>query len=105
MMAGGGLGGSYEGPTIELARDGRIYAAGTIVVDGDDEMIVLRYSANGTPDTTFGPDGRQIVSRPHGYDAARALALQTDGKLLVGGRVFTPTGARRALASFLFWTP
>jgi uncharacterized delta-60 repeat protein len=96
------IGIALESPMIALAPDGRIYAAATIVVDGDEEMVVVRYLPDGQTDATFGPDGRRIFSRPHGYDAARALAFQSDGKLLLAGRAFTPTGASDfAVARFL----
>src|SRR5688572_27658630 len=66
--------------------DGRIVAAGPSgpgnpVVD----IVVLRYHPDGTIDTSFDGDGIGIYSFGTGVDSATALALQSDGKIVVAG--------------------
>ena len=45
---------------------------------------IARYNSNGTLDTSFSYDGAQIVYYG-GYGAATAVAIQADGKVVVGG--------------------
>ncbi|MFH9552814.1 calcium-binding protein [Streptomyces sp. NPDC017435] len=80
-----------DGPTE--ARDVAIDSAGRIVAAGyaGGQMAVLRLTSNGTPDTTFGGDGT-VTANPAGPVVqeggdGRALALQPDGKIVVGGQV------------------
>jgi uncharacterized delta-60 repeat protein/uncharacterized repeat protein (TIGR01451 family) len=81
------------GPTE--ARDVAIDPAGRIVAAGysGGDMAVLRLNGDGTPDTTFGGDGT-VTANPAGPvlqegGDGRALALQPDGKIVVGGEVGT----------------
>jgi uncharacterized delta-60 repeat protein len=62
----------------------RIQANGAILVGGNDgdEGFVARVSSNGTPDATFSGDG-QRTGLPL---TVAAMALQPDGKVVVGGR-------------------
>jgi uncharacterized delta-60 repeat protein len=46
--------------------------------------LVLRYNADGSPDTTFGNNG-MVVSNYNMYDMFVDAALQPDGKIVVGG--------------------
>ncbi|WP_242433309.1 calcium-binding protein [Streptomyces sp. Root264] len=81
----------FDGPTeaLDVAVDpaGRIVAAGYT----GGHMAVLRLTGNGTPDTTFGGDGT-VTANPAGPvpqegGDGRALVLQSDGKIVVGGQV------------------
>lgn len=67
---------------------------GRIVVAGDCDMgatgfdfCVARYTAGGALDTSFNLTGKQSTAIGSGgsYDAARAITLQADGKILVAG--------------------
>ena len=55
-------------------------------------FIVYRYSADGSPDTSFDGDGVAIVPIWGYYEFADALALQPDGKIVVGGNAADPAG-------------
>jgi uncharacterized delta-60 repeat protein len=69
----------------------RIYVAGTFdTYDGTNRSCILRLLANGNLDTSFTPTGMGGSAR-----FGRALALQTDGKLLVGGVFSTLNGTFR----------
>ena len=70
---------------ILLQEDGKIVAAGHVDPSGPtDKFTVVRVNVNGTMDTTFGNEG--IVYTLFGAKCgADALAIQPDGKLLVGG--------------------
>jgi uncharacterized delta-60 repeat protein len=71
------------------------------------EFALARYNANGTLDTNFGPSHNGIVVTPQFVrnqgDSATALAIQSDGKIVLAGTTFgsasqmavvryTPTG-------------
>ncbi|MFE2587261.1 calcium-binding protein, partial [Streptomyces sp. NPDC059378] len=76
-----------EAQDVAIDSSGRIVAAGSF----GGEMAVLRLRSDGTPDTTFGGDGT-VTANPAGPvpqegGQGRALALQPDGKILVGGEV------------------
>ncbi len=70
---------------IAIQHDGKIVAAGTCALGGEDAFCVVRYNADGSLDTTFSGDGRVITSVTTDRDFARALALQADGKIVVAG--------------------
>jgi uncharacterized delta-60 repeat protein len=73
---------------VAIQPDGKILAAGYAFVRGGYDFGVARYNANGTLDSTFGYRG-QVTTDFHGYsDAAMALALQQDGKVVVGGHAW-----------------
>ena len=59
-----------------------------IIVVGNygSDFAVARYNTNGTPDTTFGAakNGKELINLG-ADDQARAVILQPDGKILVGG--------------------
>lgn len=68
------------GRAVAVMPDGRIVLAGT--VSGD--FAVSRYLANGAADTSFSDDGK-LLTNISGVDNAWAMAVQSDGKVLVVG--------------------
>jgi uncharacterized delta-60 repeat protein len=71
---------------VALQPDGRIVAAGSFSSYGngqlDSGIALARYTADGTPDPSFGSGG--LVTTPTG-GFGRALALQPDGRIIVAG--------------------
>ncbi len=66
--------------------DGRIVAAGHSQNDlGYYQFTVVRYNADGSPDTSFDSDGKVITDLGAGSDSAQSLAIQTDGKIVAAG--------------------
>jgi uncharacterized delta-60 repeat protein len=90
-----GTGGSTLGPD-GMARDLAFQADGKIVLAGFQEptgpFVVARYDADGNPDLSFG-GGTGFVTGPGG--AAFAVAIQSDGKIVVGGVADVPDGMLR----------
>ena len=87
-MAAGG-----NAKSVAIQSDGRIVAAG---VSGSN-FALARYNPNGTLDSTFGSAGNVIGSfggTSVGYD----LAIQRDGRLILGGYVSRTTGYDFAVA-------
>ncbi|MCX5008692.1 calcium-binding protein [Streptomyces sp. NBC_00638] len=84
------FGGPDEARDVAVQPDGKIVAAGF----GGAGVALARYNADGSPDTGFGGGDGQVSNDPapelpeEGGDG-RALALQSDGKIVVGGQVGT----------------
>jgi uncharacterized delta-60 repeat protein len=70
---------------IALQPDGKVVAVGYAAPNGISlEVAVVRFTATGSPDGTFGTGG--IVRTPVGANAvAYAVALQPDGQIVIGG--------------------
>ena len=74
-----------------IQPDGKIVAAGyTLPTGSPRDFALARYNPNGTLDTSFGNGGTVITSFGSDADTAYAVALQTDGKLVVAGESFDP---------------
>jgi uncharacterized delta-60 repeat protein len=67
--------------------DGKIVAVGIAGAD----FGLARYNPNGSLDTTFSGDGKQTTDFENG-DAAYAVALQADGKIVAVGIAIRETG-------------
>jgi uncharacterized delta-60 repeat protein len=98
-----------NGHNIVQAANGDLLTAGTVgskTYDASDDFGVAAYLPNGTPDTTFGNSstlGTNSVAITNGEDMGWALALQSDGKIVVGGFSYNATTSTysAALARFL----
>jgi uncharacterized delta-60 repeat protein len=71
---------------LAIQMDHKIVAAG---YNGD--FLLVRYNADGSLDTTFGPDGTGEVTTDFAdnFDLIQSLAFQTDQKIVAGGATFT----------------
>jgi uncharacterized delta-60 repeat protein len=76
----------YPVSSLQLA-DGKTLVAGGVRTERGYTFAVKRVLGNGLPDTTFGADGSGIAQIPFWryYEFAGVLALQPDGRILVGG--------------------
>lgn len=74
---------------VALQPDGKIIAAGQASSDGGHfNFALVRYNPDGSPDSDFGSDGLIITDFNGSNDGASAIALQPDGKILVGGNSY-----------------
>jgi uncharacterized delta-60 repeat protein len=69
---------------LAIQPDGKILVAGTVFGQSTTMLGVVRYQADGTLDATFGDHGVAASGIGPSNDA-RALLLQPDGTILVGG--------------------
>ena len=82
---------------IALRPDGKIIAAGVVLNGTNYGFVVARFHgdiATGAPgalDTTFNGTGKVITAVGTGDDYASGVALQGDGKIVVGGSSFNGT--------------
>lgn len=78
---------------IVARADDRLVLAGFTELNGsaNRDVAVIRYTADGALDTTFGPADIGFVTTDFtGFrDAAQALAIQSDGAIVVGGYAFS----------------
>ena len=70
---------------VAIQPDGKIVVAGEAVNAGTDDFFVARYNSNGTLDPTFGSGGKVVTDFNNRDNAAYAVALQSDGKIVAGG--------------------
>ena len=73
--------------------DGKVLVAGDWNSGGSSgsDFVVLRLNGDGSADTEFGVNGRVTTDFQEGFDTAHTLAVQPDGKILVGG-ASSPSG-------------
>ena len=83
---------------IALQPDGKIVAAGSYrLTNGVAHIALARYNADGSLDTTFGTGGKVTTTISTFGDAAYAVVVQPDGKIIITGTVLLPTGDRAFL--------
>lgn len=73
------------GRAIAIQSDGKIVVAGESNNGTDSDFAVVRYNPNGSLDTTFDGDGKVTTAIGSFNDEARAMAIQSDGKIIVAG--------------------
>lgn len=71
---------------IARQPDGRLVAAGRASGGGNTRSLVLRVTAQGALDPTFGSGGVRIIDSVAGTHWLEALALQADGAIVAAGR-------------------
>lgn len=67
---------------LTLDETGRIVVAGAVTTAGDDDVTLLRLTADGVLDPSFGSGGVVTLARP-GNQHGSAVLVQPDGKILV----------------------
>ncbi|MBK9105841.1 MAG: T9SS type A sorting domain-containing protein [Saprospiraceae bacterium] len=72
---------------LVLQPDGRIVVAGEAQANGQYDFAVLRLLPDGTPDSTFGTNGWTVTDLGSTFEFPNCVALQSDGKIVMAGRV------------------
>ncbi|HEY8667175.1 MAG TPA: FG-GAP-like repeat-containing protein [Tepidisphaeraceae bacterium] len=93
-FATGSLSNSEEIRGLALQSDGKIIAVGQTRQGSTFDVAVARYNTDGSLDSSFGTLGRVQTELLGGSssDNGLAVAIQTDGKILVGGST-APNGS------------
>lgn len=84
----------YPG-AIAVQADGKLLVAGSMAqtaAPGTYILLLRRYNANGSVDTSFGLSGfaiERILGTPYVYGYANSVAVQTDGKIVVAGGYYS----------------
>jgi len=73
---------------VALQPDGKIVVVGftSLPTAFNDDWIVLRFNADGSPDMNFGTGGRTLTDFSGMNDQAKAVLIQPDGKIVVAGQ-------------------
>ncbi len=89
---------------VAIQSDGKIVAAGqtTNGVTYDEDFVLVRYNTDGSLDTSFDGDGKAVTDMGGvgGNDAAYAVAIQPNGKILAGGYAYNGSDNDMALARY-----
>ncbi len=81
-----------QGKAVVIQNDGKIVVAGEINNGGTNWTCgVVRYNTDGSPDNTFGSGGKVTTSVGTVGSHAFAVALQVDGKIVIGGYSYDGT--------------
>jgi uncharacterized delta-60 repeat protein len=78
------LGGDDYAHAMALQPDGKIILAGRRTIGTTDDIATVRLQPNGLRDTTYGKDGVSIIDLGQN-ELIVSMALQPDGKIVLGG--------------------
>jgi uncharacterized delta-60 repeat protein len=92
--------GDDEANALVLQKNGRPIAAGSSFNGSSDDFALVRYTANGALDSSFGSGGIVTTSFGSGNDDAYGLVLQINQKPVAVGATWTGTGMDFALARY-----
>lgn len=70
---------------LALQADGKIIVIGTTYLNGNFDVVIARYKTNGSLDSTFNNNGKVLIDLSSNNDVATSVAIQSDGKIVVGG--------------------
>ena len=98
------LSGACVGEGLALQADGKLVLVGNVDAIASPatatQFAVMRLSADGSPDSTFGAAGLVKTAFSTIGDVAHAVALQNDGRIVVAGTSSGPLNANFALARY-----
>jgi len=83
------FGGDDRGFAVAIQKDGKIVVAGQSNAEGTIDFAVARYNTDGSLDIAFNPTGNlpgTVTTDFGGDDRGFAVAIQKDGKIVVGGQ-------------------
>lgn len=75
-----------KGISMLVLPDGKILLGGFLHNGAGFDFALVRYLSNGTPDQSFGTNGRVVTDFYGKDDLIASIALQPDGKILAAGR-------------------
>ena len=88
-----GIGAAYDEISDMLVQpDGKIFGLGTFTNGSAYDFIGLRFNADGSLDPTFDGDGKKSYQVTSANDNAKAVALQSDGRLVLAGFFINASG-------------
>lgn len=93
---------SVAGPEGQMCmtNEGDIFFVCEIYEDGDCDQFLIKLSAEGILDNSFGNNG-MVITELYGYSSAMAVAVQADGKIMTGGFINDGDGRDFLLCRYL----
>ncbi len=96
------FGGRSEANAVRVQRNGRIVAVGVSFGDSaGKDFTVVRYSPNGSLDTTFDTDGKQATDFFGADDTAFAAGIGGDGNIVAAGSAYRGERSDFAVARYV----
>jgi uncharacterized delta-60 repeat protein len=95
------LGATDRAMDVAASPDGSVVVAGQRVAQQGTAWFVIRLRANGARDTSFGGDGIVVTDFFRRYEHATTVAIQSNGRILVGGSVTDGANESWAFARYL----
>jgi uncharacterized delta-60 repeat protein len=92
--------GSDVAQALVIQSDGKIIAVGWAFNGTNNDFAMARYNIDGTLDTGCGGNGKVMRDIAGTHDEASAVAIQSDGKIVVGGNTQVGTQRDFAIARF-----
>lgn len=84
---------------LKLQSDGKLLVGGSFTTfNGTSRKYITRLNTDGTLDTAFVPD---VISFPAGGSGVKAIEMQSDGKIFIGGGFKTVGGLGRNMVARL----
>ena len=77
--------------SIVVQSDNKIVVVGYTYNGSYHTVILMRFNSDGTPDNTFGTNGIAYTALKMNNIYATCVALQSNGKIVVGGKAYTGT--------------
>jgi uncharacterized delta-60 repeat protein len=89
-----------EGKAVKIQADGKIVVGGFTSDGVNEDFALVRLNANGSLDTAFHGDG--IVTTDFGslFDEANAMAIQSDGRIVLAGSMHNGLNKDFAVARY-----
>jgi len=95
------IGSAYDyGQSLAIQSDGKILLGGYCYISGNADFCIARFNSDGTLDTSSGTSGKVIQPIGSGHDYGRSLAIQPDGKILLGGSCYNTGNDDFCIARF-----
>lgn len=88
------------GYSIALQADGKIVVAGASIIGSNYDYALVRYNSDGSLDNTFDIDGKLTTAIGTSLDAGKSVAIQSDGKIIVGGHSTIGTNSDFSLVRY-----
>ncbi len=77
--------GNDFGASVALGSGGTILVAGSTSAGANSDFALVRYTSGGALDTSFNGTGKVTTAIGNGDDNAQAVAVQSDGKIVLAG--------------------
>lgn len=74
-----------RGVAAAIQADGKIVVVGESNLFGTADVQLLRFNSNGSSDASFSGNGRRVYDEPAAEDHGLAVAIQSNGKIVVAG--------------------